>query len=186
MYIAETLKHKGHVIKIVHDDMADNPLDDEGVVKIVEWHKRYDFGNCDDFADPEEFEEYCRENKVHRLPVYLYEHGGVTISTAAFSCSWDSGQVGWVFVTDAEAQKDLYPDEDGNYTEALKGTVEVVDQYMQGNSWGYRIFKTCGCCGHETEEVESCWGFLGDPEGDVMDEAKASVPDAPNPNVLAI
>ena len=26
-------------------------------------------------------------------PLYLYDHGGITMNTTGFSCSWDSGQV---------------------------------------------------------------------------------------------
>jgi hypothetical protein len=31
------------------------------------------------------------------LPLYLYDHGGITISCSPFSCPWDSGQVGWIY-----------------------------------------------------------------------------------------
>ena len=32
------------------------------------------------------------------LPVYLYDHGGITISTSPFSCPWDSGFFGIIAV----------------------------------------------------------------------------------------
>lgn len=31
------------------------------------------------------------------LPLYLYDHSGITINTTGFSCPWDSGQVGWIY-----------------------------------------------------------------------------------------
>lgn len=31
------------------------------------------------------------------LPLYLYDHSGITISTEPFSCPWDSWQVGWIY-----------------------------------------------------------------------------------------
>ena len=109
------------------------------------------------------------------------------MNTSPFSCSWDSGQVGWVFVTDEDAQKYLYADEDGSYDNALKGTVAVLDDYLRGNVWGYRILKRCRCCGStERNEVESCWGFIGDPDGDVKVEAMHNVPDPPNRSRYAI
>jgi len=46
------------------------------------------------------------------LPLYLYDHGGITMSTGAFSCPWDSGQVGWIY-----APKKTFIDETG-YSEA--------------------------------------------------------------------
>ena len=46
------------------------------------------------------------------LPLYLYDHGGITMSTGAFSCPWDSGRVGWIY---AEKKKLI---EETGYTEA--------------------------------------------------------------------
>jgi len=187
-HVYERFEHKGHIVEIVQDEMAENPIQDcDDVVKVVMWHRHYAFGNCDDFQDPEDFELHCQAVKVHRLPLYLHDHSGLTVNTSPFSCSWDSGQVGWVFVTDEDAQKYLYADEDGSYDNALKGTVAVLDDYLRGNVWGYRILKRCRCCGStERNEVESCWGFIGDPDGDVKVEAMHNVPDPPNRSRYAI
>ncbi len=46
------------------------------------------------------------------LPLFLYDHSGITMSTGPFSCPWDSGQVGWIY-----ASKKTFIDETG-YTEA--------------------------------------------------------------------
>ncbi|HOO12216.1 MAG TPA: hypothetical protein PK684_04600 [Bacillota bacterium] len=46
------------------------------------------------------------------LPLYLYDHGGITMRTNPFSCPWDSGQVGWIY-----ASKQKFIDETG-YSEA--------------------------------------------------------------------
>ncbi len=46
------------------------------------------------------------------LPLYLYDHGGITMRTNPFSCPWDSGQVGWIY-----APKKTFIDETG-YSEA--------------------------------------------------------------------
>jgi len=46
------------------------------------------------------------------LPLYLYDHSGITMSTSVFSCPWDSGQVGWIY-----ASKQKFIDETG-YSEA--------------------------------------------------------------------
>jgi len=40
----------------------------------------------------------AHENAVI-LPVYMYDHSGITINTDGFSCPWDSGQVGVIFCT---------------------------------------------------------------------------------------
>lgn len=191
-HVHETFEHNGHQIEIVHDDSADNPIKDEETVKVVEWTGSYDLGNCETFADPEEFEDFCKANKVHRLPLYLYDHSGLTVSTTPFGCQWDSGQVGWVFVTDEAAKTDLCPDDrdakEHTYNGALEATVEELDTWLTGNVWGYVIKKLCPCCGEPRDVVDSCWGFYGDPDEDIRDEAMACVPepDKPNPSVLAI
>jgi hypothetical protein len=33
------------------------------------------------------------------LPVYLYDHSGLTINTTGFTCPWDSGQIGWIYAS---------------------------------------------------------------------------------------
>ena len=33
------------------------------------------------------------------LPVYMYDHSGITINTTGFSCPWDSGMVGIIYVS---------------------------------------------------------------------------------------
>ena len=41
------------------------------------------------------------------LPLYLYDHSGITMNTTGFSCPWDSGQVGWIYA-DADCIKKEY------------------------------------------------------------------------------
>lgn len=189
MNVYERFEHKGYVVEIIYDEMAENPIQEsDDVVKVVMWHRRYAFGNCDDFQDPQDFEDYCKETKVHRLPLFMYEHSGITVSTGSFSCPWDSGQIGWVFVTDEDAKEYLNPDEDGSYDKVLQGTVAYLDDYLRGNCWGYQVIKRCRCCGSAGSDnvVDSCWGFIGDPDGDVKAEAMEAVPDPPDRKRYAI
>jgi hypothetical protein len=37
------------------------------------------------------------------LPLYLYDHSGITMNTTGFSCPWDSGQVGWIYTSKENA-----------------------------------------------------------------------------------
>ena len=41
------------------------------------------------------------------LPVYIYDHGGISLNTTGFSCRWDSGQTGFIFVSKQEAKREL-------------------------------------------------------------------------------
>ena len=50
--------------------------------------------------------------KYLMLPLYLYDHSGLAMSTESFSgraphAEWDSGQVGWIYVSKEDALKDV-------------------------------------------------------------------------------
>ena len=38
--------------------------------------------------------------------LYLYDHSGITMSTGSFCDSWDSGQVGFIYVTKEDIEKE--------------------------------------------------------------------------------
>ncbi len=87
---------------------------------------------------------------VCQLPLYLYDHGGLTMSTGAFSCQWDSGQVGWIYLTKAAAEEaQVSPEE---YELLLKSEVHIYDLYLQGEVWG---------CTLGADEGESYGGYYG-------------------------
>jgi hypothetical protein len=104
------------------------------------------------------------------LPLYLYDHSGITISTSSFSCQWDSGQIGWIFCTKEEMESNFMKLSGQDLIERsevlLKGEVETYDQYLTGDVYGYRVFKVETCSqGHEhEEELDSCWGYYGEDE----------------------
>lgn len=97
-------------------------------------------------------------DEVCILPLYLYDHSGITISTAEFSCPWDSGQVGFIY-----AEKDNLTKQFGdnlNLAEVkniLIAEVKEYDSYLQGECYGFELYKN--------EELhDSCWGFIGTPK----------------------
>lgn len=95
------------------------------------------------------------------LPVYMYDRSGVTLNTTGFSCRWDSGQVGWIYVSIADVKKQYgWKNMSQKRRELIKtylrGEIETYAQYLEGDVWGYVITDDV------TEEiVDSCWGFFG-------------------------
>ena len=86
--------------------------------------------------------------------LFLYDHSVITISTGRFSCPWDYGQVGWIYITKDKIEKEGWtPEQADNY---LDGEVEVYDNYLTGEVYGFKIEDTDG------EEIESCYGYYGD------------------------
>lgn len=102
------------------------------------------------------------------MPVYMYDHSGLSFSTGAFSCGWDSGTIGFMMV-DTELWDMMHGGEWSveNATQRIVDEVQDLDNYHVYGAVGYAIEKRnhCSCCGHDDwEEVDSCWGFYGDPE----------------------
>lgn len=97
------------------------------------------------------------------LPLYLYDHGDLSMSTGSFACRWDSGQVGFIYRSKAEIRntygwKKLTAKRLEKITTWLTGEVETYDAYLRGDCYGYQVEK-------DGEEVSACWGFLG-PDGE--------------------
>jgi len=104
------------------------------------------------------------------LPLYLYDHGGITMSCGSFPCGWDSGQVGFIFISKEKARKEygwkrLTKKRLEKLETYLRGEVETYDQYLTGDVWGYIIEDEDG------EHVDSCWGYFG--EEAAREEAEA-------------
>lgn len=94
------------------------------------------------------------------LPLFIYDHSGIAMNTTGFHCPWDSGQVGWIYTKkDDVAQAFLEERYSGALQEKaealLIGDVEYYNSFLQGECYGF-ILEKCG------EEVDSCWGFMGD------------------------
>lgn len=169
-----------YLIEIYQDESPESPREWDNLGTMVCFHRRYDLGDKHDYCSgnydgwEEMKEDIIKQENVHTiLPLYLYDHSGITISTSSFSCRWDSGQVGWIFVSKDKVKKEGI--DETKVEEYLKGEVETYDQYIRGDVYGYKVFEVTECDhGHEhKKELDSCWGFYGDE--DCMDEAKSIV-----------
>ena len=93
--------------------------------------------------------------------MYLYDHSGITISTSSFNDRWDSGRIGFIFVSKYKIKKEGI--DETKVEEYLKGEVSTYDQYLTGDVWGYQVYEitTCSLGDEHKNEVESCYGFYG-------------------------
>jgi hypothetical protein len=127
---------------------------------MVCFHGRYNLGDKTDlkpeqFSGWDELEEHLKEEckATHILPLFLYEHGNITMNTSGFHCPWDSGQVGFIYATE-ETIKESGVNPEG-VDKWLQEEVKIYDQYLCGDVYGYIIEDT------EGNHVDSCWGFYG-------------------------
>lgn len=175
-------RNGNYVVRTYHEDSPDSPREWDNLGTMVCFHGRYDLGdkhdyNSNDYNGWDEMSKDIikRENVGVILPLYLYDHSGITISTGSFDCRWDSGQIGFIFISKEKMLKEyggkIVTQKLKEKVEGyLKLEVETYDQYLTGEVYGYRVFKTETCdkgCEHE-EELDSCWGFYG--EEDCMTE----------------
>jgi hypothetical protein len=148
-------------LKILQDSDPMNPrIECDNVGIMVCFHRRYRLGDETDlkesmFSGWDELREHLEkeEGVVAILPLHLYDHSGITMSTEPFTCLWDSGQVGFIYTTKALLEKMGVTLED--VEGVLKAEVKTYDQYLTGDVWGYVIEDD------EGEEVDSYWGFFG-------------------------
>jgi len=156
----ETIEYKGYNINIYQDESTESPREfSEHFTKMVFFHNRYSLGDKHNF-DIEEIKELVKRKDIIALPLYLYEHGNITMNTTGFSCRWDSGQVGCIYV-DFETIKKEYNVKriSKKLIEKVKNLmiaeVETYDNYISGSVYGYMIETP------EGDEEGGCWGFYG-------------------------
>jgi len=204
----QTIDYRGFEIEIQKDVDPMNPREDwDHMGTFVYKHRNYNLGDkeIDDPIDwllsmldrEDEKIEYDNEtfmdllsnfkNVYAALFVYMYEHSVLTISTFPFSCRWDSGMVGIIYVSlnDAisnwtlpkestwETLIDDWGENKGKKVKlmdvairVLEGEIKTQNDYLTSNVWGYNIDSN-GC-------NDSCWGYFGDVDY-CISEAKLAV-----------
>ena len=90
--------------------------------------------------------------KYLMLPLYLYDHSGLAMSTESFSgraphAEWDSGQVGWIYVSKEDALKEFDADKmTGAIRQKadalMRSEVAAYDSYCMANVMGLSFIKT--------------------------------------------
>jgi hypothetical protein len=158
-----TIERNGLTAKIFYDTDPQDPREWEPASTMACFHNRYRLGDDHDFSEPEDLVEFVNRKDVVALPLYLYDHSGITMSTSPFGCRWDSGQVGYIYMTYDEIRKEhgwtrITKARYDQVVKWLKGEVEVYDQYLTGEVYGFVIEDADG------EELDACWGFYGDKD----------------------
>jgi hypothetical protein len=170
MEAIETIqKDNGYKIEIHMDSDPVNPRKDwEPLGKMICFHRRYTLGDNHDlrsdmFAGWDEMESYIRKelDAAVILPLYLYDHSGITMSICPFGDRWDSGQVGFIYMTKEDAKKNwkkkiVTKKLREKITECLQNEVEIYDMYLRGEVYGFNVIDP------EGEIVETSWGYFGD------------------------
>ena len=115
------------------------------------------------------------------LPLYLYDHGGITMNVGGYCFPCDSVQVGFIYATrdtilKEYSAKKLTKELRAKAERILRSEVETYAQFLEGDVYGYVIYEIdeeCDCdplpwndypmcdCTLHAEVVDSCWGYYG-------------------------
>lgn len=159
-------------VEICYDDWADSPREWDNLTKFALFHKRYNLPNEvdineQDFNSWDEMRDELELEYKWVFPVYMYDHGGTAFSLKKFSCPWDSGQVGFICVSEKDiwANFPLGTDWDAKAYEIAEAELRTYGHYANGEVYGVRVFE-------DTEEVDSCFGYFGydHKESGLLDE----------------
>ena len=179
----ETIEKEGFVGNIYQDEGGfDTPRDWDNLGKMICWHSRYTLGDVkllENYSESKECKlknltEYCNGwdeveevltkefGAVVILPLFLYDHSGISMRTYSHGqhAGWDGGYVGFIYATKADILKEFNVK---RITKAIKTKVEKIltsevetySQYLEGDVYSYNIEDADG------EVVDSCGGFYG-------------------------
>jgi len=170
----------GCTLEIYFDEDPESPREWDNLGTMICFHTRYDLGDKHDYKSRDyngwdEIENQIKQDNPECFirPLYLMDHSGLSISMGPFGCPWDSGQVGFIFITKeivvSQLRGDVFRAE-----EVLSAEVEAYNQYLVGDIYGFILRdKPCNKCGCNTksEVLDSCWGFYGSDvkENSMMD-----------------
>ena len=104
------------------NDETFNPREDSNLGIMVCFHKRYSLGDSvtHPYAGNIVMEDAVKIEATSTCPVifndqkwepslvmplYLYDHSGIAISTGSFSCPWDSGKIGIIYAPYSKIKK---------------------------------------------------------------------------------
>lgn len=145
---------------IEQDQFSEDPRSWDNLGTMLCCHRDYNLGDCntnretelqlaeicrkygksdeeiDEMAFAEEVQFILEQDDVCGLPLWLYDHSGISISTSR-QCSWDSSFVGLIFV-----EKDSYLAQMGlkediywkvRAEKTLESEIEIYNDFLEGN-----------------------------------------------------
>jgi hypothetical protein len=160
----------GLTVKIAVDPEPLNPREEQDNFGHMRcWHRRYSLGDNSTMSVEEgaELVAQVRKNGGIVLPLFLVVHSGIAMRAgsaefrACDSAGWDWGQVGFIYCDKDDIRKNwgvkrVTKKLLKQAEELLEAEVGEYDSYLTGECYGFIIESPDG------EDLESCWGFLGD------------------------
>ena len=169
----ETIINKDNVdykIEVVDDTWDECPRENSDYLSKMVIHYKGYILPCEDDLTEEEMQEILNSEDFFALPLFIYEHGGLALSTSS-QCQWDSSCVGIIYLSIDTVQQNGIEDP----MKLLNDEIQEYDDYLKGNVFGIIIsekYKNITIpyyqniadkiCNSDWEEIDSCYGFIGE------------------------
>ena len=162
------IENERYKLEIFDDLDPSDPREFDNLGTMVCFHRRYNLGDetelkSSDFSSWEELENYLykEENALIAIPVFMYDHSGLWINTTGFSCPWDSGQVGYIYISKEKVRREYSCKRISKklkemIREMLCSEVDLYNDYLCGNVYGFTLTDK-----ENAEEIDSSCGFYG-------------------------
>lgn len=141
--------------------------------------------NIMEYASTEKLlEAINKHTKTVVMPLYLYDHSGISISTSTSKyrmmdgAGWDWGTCGIIYATEKRIKKETGVEEIDEsiiekVKEILKGEVNDYDLYLRGESYYFRLYKK----DDPKNTVDSCGGFMAETNKELKDLIRDNLDD---------
>lgn len=156
-------------LDIYYEKYPEDPRrNSDSLGKMVCFSQRHRLGDehdlyIDEFESWDALEDYLRreEGAIVILPLYLYDHGGLSINTTGHTCPWDSGRVGVIYATreavcEAFGCKEPSPEDLVRAERILVAEVQEYDDYLRGDVYWFKLMDTHG------NVMTIVYGFYGE------------------------
>lgn len=184
----KTIEYKGYWIGLEYDgDAIWSPREDENLGTMVCAHDRYRLGDrmIGDGGDTPYLdtiqgfktwiEKGVANGKIIALSLYLYDHGGLAISTRSWlgrapHAEWDSGMVGYIYATREDilrvtGRKRLWPKHKMKVMEYLREEVTMYNQWMNGEIYCWSIWDEEPDENSDfTDCIDQCTGYYNEQD----------------------
>lgn len=153
--------------RVQQDVLAENPRECEYKIGHFSFaHRRYDLGDADCRFNSDDYDGWNEVRKMlikkrdaHLLlEVSMIDHSGQRIYVGAPSCSWDSGQIGFAWMTKAEIIELCGELDEKKATEILTAEVERYNNWRNGDVYEAEILN------EDNEVIDSFSGFASEEE----------------------
>lgn len=174
--------YKGLTITPEYDQDALSPRKWYNLGTLLLKHERFNFPDesgldTTEVNSWEEMRNYICDNLdiAIIMPVYMIDHGDIHISTGKFNDRFDSGQIGFIYVTKEtlflEYGKILDDQVILKATQLLNAEIATYSSYVNGDVYGFTISNDMG------HELEASWGYYGTDleENGLMEAARALI-----------